>query len=109
MSYGVRVVEGAAKNLQEYFKILESQLTTLGLKPRQEINVGGNSFRVTGGFGCKAKIYFNSNSVGNDVIVAPVRSIPGIVLAVILLPLLILPGVIVWLIGRRNVQKQWQK
>jgi len=97
------------KILQEYFKILESQLTTLGLKPRQEINVGGNSFRVTGGFGCKAKIYFNS--VGNDVIVAPevVRSIPGIVLAVILLPLLILPGVIVWLIGRRNVQKQWQK
>ena len=65
----------------------------------------GNSFRIAGGFGCIARIHFMA--VGNDVIVAPevVRSIWGIVLAIILLPAFIIPGVIVWLIGRRNIQR----
>jgi hypothetical protein len=105
MSYGVRVVDGAAKNFNEYISILQLQLVSLGLEPKQEIATEGNYFKIKGGFGCTARVYYKS--IGNDVIVTPevTRSTIGTILPVFLLCLLLIPGIVMWIWTSRNIRK----
>ncbi len=109
MSYGVRVVAGAGRHFEEYASLLEAELTSVGLGPKRDIEPVGPCFKLRGGFGCRAVVYFKR--AGNDVIVTPEvrRSAVGIVIPVLLLCLLILPGVILLLWVRRNVRKTLAK
>ena len=102
MSYGTRTISGAAKNFDDYVSILQSQLISLGLKPQQKIAREGNYFKVRGGFGCTARVYYKS--VGNDIIVTPevTRSTIGTILPVLLLCLLLIPGIVLWIWVSRN-------
>lgn len=105
MSYGVKTIAGAAKNFDDYISILQSQLTSLGLEPEQEIATEGNCFKVKGGFGCKARVYYKS--VGKDIIVTPevTRSTVFIVIEPILLCLGVCPGIVAWMWSSRNLSK----
>jgi len=98
-------VAGAAKHFQQYVSLLESQLVTLGLRPKRDISPTGNCFRLSGGFGCKATVYFKR--AGNDVIVTPEvgRSTVGIILPVFLLCFFLCPGIILWFWVDRNIRK----
>ena len=109
MSYGVKILTGAAKNFEQYASILESQLTTLGLRPKKDLLPGGNCLRVKGGFGCTGRVYYKS--VGNDIIVTPevTRSTIGTILPVLLLCLLLIPGLLVWVWVSRNIRKTMAK
>jgi len=102
--FAPKTIIGAARNLDELIRILQSELTTAGFSPKPETDAAGNSFRLKAGFGALAKVYYRA--VGDDVILTPeARASMGWLLFLLCCFLGCIPGLIGIYIRDRNVKK----
>ena len=105
MSYGTKVLEGSAEDINRYANILQSQLTFAGLKPKHEVTNLGNCFRLSVGIGTTARVYYKS--VGRDIVITPevTRSFLYVFILPILICLGICPGIIYYIWTNRNMYR----